>query len=82
MKEDIMKVEIHDKAIKRLDLVQLENEQAIYVVLGLGNDGEADVALIAAVYNVVSENHANIPNVMVYVRDLRLVEARRAKAKS
>lgn len=63
--------------MKRLDLVQHTNAaeygSGVYVILGLGNDGEADTALIAGVYNVVAEEHASIPNEMVYVRDLTLI---------
>jgi hypothetical protein len=64
--------------MKRLDLVQYPAEygDTVFVILGLGHDGEADTALIAGIYNIVSEDHASIPNVMAYTRDLTVVEKR------
>ena len=60
--------------MKKLDLVRRGDEPGIFVVLGLGKDGEDDIALIAGVYNIVSEHHASIPNELVYVKDLNAID--------
>ena len=57
-------------AIKRLDIVRKDREDGSWVVLGLGGD----FALIGAIYNIATQRHATIPNRIVPLAKLQVIE--------